>query len=193
MSSICTAILAIPYLHLIVIAILLALVVISVVGNIGINWKEKKFTFGQPKPPKVRSCSDCIKLLMAKRTAFEVLYNTKQTSILRQQMVFAEHKLMEIEILTKKEIHPSVKDEIRRSYKENGFVDMNPADYDRYVSERIDTLTSMLNTADIKVPPIIKDIYNNAKNTKIRIDTEIKKLEDDFIKEIDQLIGEKDV
>jgi hypothetical protein len=173
----------------IIVFTLIVLLLVSVFGNIGINLKEKKITFGSQKTPKKRSCSDCINLLMAKRTAFEVMYNTKQTGILRQQMIFAEHKLTEIELITKKENHPSIKDEIRRSCKENGFVEMPIEDYSRYLEERIDTITSLLNTEDPKIPLIIKEIYDNAKRVKIRIEQEIKKLEEDFIKELDSLIG----
>jgi hypothetical protein len=190
MPSWAAAVLAIPHLHWIIIVILVVLFLVSVFGNIGIDWKEQKFTFGSKKQPKVRTCGDCIKLLMAKRTGFEVMYNTKHSSVLRQQMVFAEHKIIEIEQIIKTEVHINFKDEVRRSFKENGFNDMNDQDYNNYIEERVETLSTLLNSADIKLHSIIKDIYDNAKAVKSRIDLEIKKLEDDFIVDIDNFTKE---
>ena len=183
-----TAILAIPHLHTILIVLFLVLLLISVFGNIGVDLKEKKITFGSLKK---RSCGDCINILMAKRTGFEVMYNTKRMSILRQQMVFVEHKLIEIEQIIGKEIHNRVKDEIRRSFKENGFLEMSETDYDNYLNDRYEVLLPMIDTQDIKIPPIIKDIYTNAKAVKLRVETEIKKLEEDFINDMDEFVKVK--
>ena len=184
-----TAILAFPHIHLVIIAILIMMFLVSVFGNIGIDWTAKKFTFGSQT--KQRTCSDCIRLLMAKRTGFEVMYNTKHSSILRQQMIFAEHKLIEIEQIISHETRCAFKDELRRSFKENGFQEMNANDYEKYIQERTETLMAMLNSTDIKLPNIIRDIYNNAKSVKARLDLEIKKLEEDFCIEIDQLVKTK--
>lgn len=184
-------ILAIPHIQWVVGGILITLLLVSIFGNIGIDWENKKFTFGSRKANRIRTCSDCIRLLMAKRTAFEVIYTTKQTNILRQQMIFAEHKLTEIEHIVKFELRNSIKDEIRRSFKENGFFEMDENDYNEYIKERVDILTTMINSEDIKIPPIIKQMYDNAKNVKTRLDAEIKKLEDDFVSEINTIISEK--
>lgn len=175
---------------LILIIVLVILFLVSVFGNIGIDWTNKKFTFGSQRTPKARSCADCIRLLMAKRTGFEAIYSLKHTNILRQQMVYAEHKIIEIETLIKNETHASFKDELRRSFKENGFFEMNKSDYTRYIEERTETLTSLLNSTDTKINSIIKDIYDNAKLVKARIDLELKRLEEEFVKDIDSLIKE---
>ena len=185
-----TAILGIPHIHWIIIIVLVVLFLVSVFGNIGIDWKEQKFTFGSKKQPKVRTCGDCIRLLMAKRIGFEVMYNTKHSNILRQQMIFTEHKIIEIEQIIKSETHLNFKDELRRSFKENGFNEMNDRDYQNYLEERSETLSNLLNTIDIKIPPIIKEIYDNARAVKIRIDLEIKKLEEDFIIDIEDFTKE---
>lgn len=185
-----TAILSIPHIHWIIIIVLIVLFLVSVFGNVGIDWKEQKFTFGSKKQPRVRTCGDCIRLLMAKRTGFEVMYNTKHSSVLRQQMIFAEHKIIEIEQIIKTEVRCNFKDELRRSFKENGFNDMNDLDYRNYLDERCETLCNLLNTADKEIPPIIKEIYDNAKAVKSRIDLEIKKLEEDFIVDIDTFTKE---
>lgn len=185
-----TAILSIPHIHWIIIIVLIVLFLVSVFGNVGIDWKEQKFTFGSKKQPRVRTCGDCIRLLMAKRTGFEVMYNTKHSSVLRQQMIFAEHKIIEIEQIIKTEVRCNFKDELRRSFKENGFNDMNDHDYGNYLDERCETLCNLLNTADKEIPPIIKEIYDNAKAVKSRIDLEIKKLEEDFIVDIDTFTKE---
>lgn len=178
------------YTVLIIICTLIVLLIVSIVGNVGIDWKEQKFTFGSKKQPKVRTCGDCIRLLMAKRTGFEVMYNTKHSSILRQQMVFVEHKIIEIEQILAVECSQIFKDEVRRSFKENGFNDMNDQDYTNYIEERSDTLCTLLNTSNKEIPKIIKEIYDNAKSVKTRIDAEIKKLEEDFIADIDKFTKE---
>lgn len=91
-----------PSFPWIIIAILIVLVAVSVFGNIGVDWKEKKFTFGHQEQEYLststlqkRSCTDCIMLILGKRTIFESTYHTLLSKILRDQMIFAEHKIQE--------------------------------------------------------------------------------------------------
>jgi hypothetical protein len=172
----------------ILILALFVFLLISIFGNIGINLKDKKFTFGQQKQIKFRSCSDCIRLLMAKRTAFESIYYIKQNSILRQQMLYAENKLVEIETILGKLCHPGIKDEIRRSFKDNGFSVMPDENFKKYIEDRKEILFSMLNIpTNDKISYIIKEIYCFAKDVRINLEEEIKRLEENFKKEIDDI------
>ena len=175
---------------LIIICTLIVLLIASIMGNIGVDWKEKKFTFGSKKQSKTRSCGDCISLVLAKRIGYESIYWLKQSSILRSQMTFVEHKIVEIEQIVKREITYRLKDEFRRSFKENGFFEMNETDYARYILERSETSLNILNSSDTRIISIIKEIYDNAKSVKTRVDLELKKLEEEFILDIDNLIKE---
>jgi hypothetical protein len=167
----------------------LVLVVISVIGNIGIDLSNKKITFGFSK--NKRSCGDCVNLLLAKRTTFETLYYNKQNSILRQQMIFAEHKLLEMELILQKELHNNVIKEIRRSMIENNFSHMKKEEYDRYICNRKEILINYISpneNLNIKILEIIEDIYFNAKNVKLKTDKELDYLVKNFNHEIEKFI-----
>jgi hypothetical protein len=162
------------------------LLIVSIGGNIGIDWKSQKFTFGSQRRVRSRSCGDCVRIIISKCTVHFFNFNKNHTSILRQQMVFAEHKIIEIEQIVKSELHSRFKDEIRRSFKDNGFNNMNESDYANYIDERVETLSTLINFKNKKIDFIIKEIYDNAKSVKIRIEQEIKNEEDAFIKDIDK-------
>lgn len=170
---------------LILIIVLIVMFLVSVFGNIGIDWKNKKFVFGSQRKTRTRSCNDCISILMAQRTNFETKYNFKRSSCLRQQMIFVEHKIVDIEQITGYELHNRFKDEVRRSFKDNGFEEMNKTDFNNYIQERIETLTTQINNKDEKIKIIIREIYENAKSVKSRINQEMTKLENEFDKFIE--------
>lgn len=175
----------------ILIIVLVILFLVSVFGNVGIDWKNKKFVFGSQKTIRDRSCIDCISILMAQRTNFETKYNFKRNSCLRQQMIFVEHKLVDIEQITGYELHSRFKDEIRRSFKDNGFEEMNKTDYNNYIQERIETLTTQVNCKDEKIKTIIKEMYDNAKSVKSRVHQELIKLETEFDKYINDFTSNR--
>lgn len=240
----------------IIVVILIVLVAISVFGNIGVDWKEKKFTFGHleqhdqlpiQQQTQKRSCADCIMLILGKRTIFESTYHTLLSRILRDQMTYAEHKIQEAKyfllqsyqtdieyfrhgdpdlirenkeyIIYQETISnalENVKDEIRRSFRENGFHTLEDSEFKSYVKERIQTLITIVRdylrrtypTSGMIVPlsdrfkkldtrgideieAIISDLYVNAKNVRSKIEDEIKSLESCFISDIDSLVGDK--
>ena len=167
----------------IAVTLIVAVVIVLLFTKPYIDIANKKICFG-----KVRSCGDCIKLMRARQSAFEAAYSLKENSILKQQMIFVEHKLLEIQLITQSEIHFSVKDEIRRSMKENGFFDMNEADYYKYIVDRCETLQLMLNSKDQIIDTIIKEMYDNAISTKSRVQKELIELEVNFIKDLNEII-----
>lgn len=239
----------------IVIALLIVLVIISVFGNIGIDWTSKKFTFGhkeenkkQPEIINKRSCVDCIMLLLGKRTIFESTYQTLQSKILRDQMTYTEHKIQEIKYLLLQTYQNDInyfregdpdlirenkeytiyqeslsnamhlaKDEVRRSFKENGFHSLGSSEFKVYINEKYQTLITMVreylrrtypssgmivklqdrfkrtdNKDILQIENIISDIYWNAKNTRNKIESEMKILQENFVKDIDLVVGGKD-
>lgn len=165
--------------------IIIVLLLVIALTRPQIDFNNKSIKFRENK----RSCRDCFDLLQGMRTSFEISYNLKLNSILRLQMIYAEQKLEEIAVSIRNPIHYSVKDEIRRSFKENGFCEMDESQYNRYLDGRYDYFNIALNNMNEDIKLIIKDIYDNAKSVKIRIENEIKQLEEDFHKKVNEMVG----
>lgn len=228
------------------ISILIALVLISIQGGAVIQWGKEKFVFGKSK--NKRSCKDCLLIIMKSRDECEYNTSTKRNSILRDQMNFAEQKILELkgillndyrEQLTEKRDQENVdpieenkqyllynsvltnileitKDEIRRSFKENGFEGFNGQEFSNYVKNKAQTLISLSKThmlnqypytgmiiplaerikrfepMSLKIEDMTFDVYIHAKEIKVTIDKEIKQLREKFASEVDILIGVKD-
>ena len=49
------------------------------------------------------------------------------------------------------------------------------------MDERIEILSGMINNTSKEIEHIIRDIYDNAKNTKLRIEEEITKIEEEKV------------
>lgn len=226
--------------HIIVVTIIfIILVVFSLFGNLVIDLGKKKLSIG--KSNKI-SCKDCLNLLLARRIQYETIYYTTSNKILRDQMNFAEHKLHIVknlliemyrrnikqynnlhnpdeekkEVILYKELVSSalreVKDEIRRSYKDNGFDDLDSKALDDYIKDRYDYIDSLfrsyltynypntmmipldekLRIAEIEVVPefkdIIKEIYVNAKDVRLSIEKQLEDLQKQFIDQLDKVV-----
>lgn len=184
-----------------------------------------------------RSCGDCILLLMGEREKFEFKIRKETDKIMKTQMTFVEQKLIEIQILlldniatkiSKDSIDESVqykliygllrdalhniKDEIRRSFKDNGFWELDASDFSIYLRDRAQILSSMLiqyirniypdRRGILEMPKIIKiieekssilsdlihDLYMYSREVKIETDKKIKNIEEEFVKWIDNFI-----
>jgi hypothetical protein len=105
-----------------------------------------------------------------------------------------------------------IKDEIRRSFKDNGFSDIDSSDFSEYVKDRIHVILSMLNQHIRNIYPdrggvlevgeilyiiekqnpyisnIINDVYYHAKDIKIEIDGKLEVIKNSFGKWIDSFI-----
>jgi len=227
-----------------IVVFFIALLLISIFGNIGIDLKTKKFNFGFSKQRKnERSCTDCILLLLVKRTEFEALYNTKKSNILRDQMTYVEHKMQELQFVLeqsfrediqnlKKEENPNkenkefilyhelisnalfvAKDEVRRSFKENGFHNMNDMEFSIYLKDRANTLNTIVKEYlsrnypisgmivpiderlkrsqvrhGILIENLIRDVYSNAKDIRTKIENELELLQKKFSEQINEFI-----
>jgi hypothetical protein len=106
-----------------------------------------------------------------------------------------------------------VKDEIRRSYKENGFYELSEAEFSGYVKDKsrkiLSTITTYIRTVyptsgvsveghelltEIefnahKFQELVFDMYRNAKTVITDIDTEVDDLKKKFSDTIDQLVA----
>lgn len=187
-----------------------------------------------------RSCGDCVLLLMGKREKLEQQYSRLEdeknrliNSILKDQMNFAEQKLIEIqalllnaysEELIKKRSKTeydyveesnqsklyygllrdtlwSVKDEVRRSFKENHFATLDEFEFTRYVRDKVTAIMSqsiqhmtnlypqskMIITLNDRVMLVEKfrskfedfsvEVYMQAREIKKQVDKKIEEIE----------------
>jgi len=101
-------------IFILMILCILSTVVISLYGKIMLKWGKKTLGLGAPKnseytlqdvPPMVsptpdtkkRTCGDCILLVIGEREKVEHKKNMKENRILKDQMIFAEQKIIEIQ------------------------------------------------------------------------------------------------
>jgi hypothetical protein len=105
-------------------------------------------------------------------------------------MTFAEHKMQEIESIIGSELHVRVKDEFRRSAKENGFDTLSDEDFKQYLEDRKDTLCLMIGNSSPEVKAIIDEIYVNMKEVKNRTDKELVELQEKFTTDINKFVEE---
>lgn len=128
---------------------------------------------GPIRTPK-RGCGDCILIIMGEREKYELNINKLNNRILKQQMNFVEQKLVEMQAMfissfmeqlrllngrssedqyevqyklfygLLKDCLLAIKDEFRRSMKENGFFEMESYEFDNYVKEKTKNATSIV-------------------------------------------------
>lgn len=216
------------------------LVVIALYGNMAIQWGRKKIGFGRGK--RGRSCKDCVLLILAKKATHNSKVEIKQDTILRDQMNFVEQKMQEIMFMfidsyneQQKEKDPimdpveknkqitlyaeafknaleDIKNEIRRSFKENGFHELTASEFREYVKDKTKTLISIAKNYFInryphegmaiklserferidqpKIEDIVEEVFIKAKEIRINTDNEITALNEKFAEEMDNFIGE---
>lgn len=212
----------------------------STTGDDGTS-QPPKTTFFVPSPK--RPCGDCILILMGEREKFELQMRKERDRVLKTQMVFAEQKIIEMhntilesvaEGIRKHSKDPEsvnesvqyklaygllkdafmvVKDDVRRSFKDNGFYDYTGTDLSTYIKDRVRTLVSMITQyirniypdrsgifsldditriVEIKTPDlsaIISDVYSNAKDVKIESDNKVEEIKNQFGKWVDDFVG----
>jgi hypothetical protein len=105
-----------------------------------------------------------------------------------------------------------VKDEIRRSFKDNGFFDLNNAEFTAYTKDRVSVISSMLNQYIRNMFPnkpgllslnevveiarlennflsiLIHDLYAHARESKIEAEARINRIQQDFGRWVDEFI-----
>lgn len=223
--------------------ILLALVGIAVLGKVTIR-TGNGVRFISLGGARKRSCSDCVLLLLGKRERLEHRIELIESRVLKDQMNFAEQKLIEIQSIflqmyretlrTNSGDDPDLdvinvqyrmyqgilgnalmatKDEVRRSFKENGFENIGGAEFSTYVKDRVATLISIgrdyvlnlypyqgtlvssdeIDTFIDKVKPQLEDVcfevYIKGKEIKLANRERIKELEKEFADEIEEFVG----
>lgn len=189
--------------------------------------------------PQKRSCGDCILVLMGEREKLEFKVRKKVNKIMKTQMTFVEQKLIEIQTtlldaiskrinkespiddsvqykliygLLKDSLH-KIKDEIRRSFKDNGFWDMDVSDFSHYLKDRTQVLNSMfityvrnmypnrggvletdviievIETKSTFLTGLIHDLYMYSRDVKIETDKEVDEAQRVFTEWVDKFIN----
>lgn len=194
------------------------------------------------KYPK-RSCGDCLLIVMGEREKYEINMRKVSNRVLKQQMNFVEQKLVEMQTLFTtsfmdqisrmnghsneeqyeiqyklfygllKDCLFALKDEFRRSLKENGFFDLDDTEFANYVKDKTRTIISTISqyfrnlypTRGILVPvekiaeslekstsDLQNDvfaIYVNAKQIEREIDFETKEIQRQFGDWVDAFVN----
>lgn len=227
-----------------IVVLLLAVVGVAVLGKLTIRSSGGIRTISLGRSKK-RSCSDCVLLLLGKRERLEHRVEIIENRVLKDQMNFAEQKLIEVqsislhsyrETLKTNASQPrdldqeqlqyrmyqgilsnalmAVKDEIRRSFKENGFETVSGAEFSNYVKDRVTTLASIgrdyvvnlypyqgtlvsieeredfLEKARSQLEDICFEVYIKAKEIKLAAKMKVKEMEKEFADEIEEFIGD---
>lgn len=221
-------------------SIVIVIMVIALWGKVSIVWGRNSIGFGQSKRRSCRDClsislakgqefkirrevldGSILKNQMnfAEHKLESVLFNL--TEDYRQELLKSrnERKVLDRDVeyiqcaLYEEVVRQSLnvaKDEIRRSFKENGFHELGGLEFQNYVknkttdlinrarsylihrypSSMIIPLADRLNKLDVaKIEDVCFDIYVNAKDTRIRIELEKKQLEESYINEVYTLLG----
>jgi len=241
----------------IILLAIIAVVIVSIIGRFKAKIGDKTVIIGDdksddtcdtttiPKPARTtitakRGCGDCILVIMAEREKYELKFRGEKDRVLKTQMVFAEHKIIEIQTLLMKNLlekisaatraydesvqyklilgiikdaFVTVKNELRRSFKDNGFHDLYGSELSVYTKNETNGLINIIiqhvqniypdndnileiseiikTTIAIKsdIEPIVHDIYTNAKDTKEDVWERIVDIQKQFCDWVDNFIG----
>lgn len=232
---------SVSWIHIVIlVVVVIAAILISRFGNLSLAWGTTKVSFG--KKEGKRSCKDCILLILAKEAKHSSTVDIRRSSILRDQMNFVEQKMQEVtfsfidsynkqqkktgitdQIVLNKDITLYsecfknmlylIKDEVRRSFKENGFHELEKEAFSEYIKDKTSGLISLGKNYMINHYPhqgmlvtlsdrfkkldeealftIIHEVFEKAKEIRNEADSDIKELDIKFAEEIDGFVTEK--
>lgn len=206
-------------------------VIIALYGKMWFTIGKNKIGIGKDGVGRRRSCVDCSKFHRAEAAKVNRKISILETGIIKKKMNFAEQKLIDLRHIIyteysntiKEEPHTdaslidlstrvklvvtnSIKNEIRRSIKENGFHEHEGQRFIQYAEQQSNTLIGILEeelmtyydndmiiSLTLKLKPsimhIVYDIYNNAKNVEIESLEKISELESKYDEYIDTYAG----
>jgi len=155
------------------VVILILAIVLMAISKWNSIVKLIKWVFGKTGSKK-RTCGDCVLILFGIREKYEYEIKVVDTNVLRQQMKFSEQKIQEVifflsqsfgddvKILGKegdyeirvreialycealKNSMLAAKDELRRSFKENGFQTLSENEFTHYVKGKTKTILTIV-------------------------------------------------
>lgn len=219
-------------------SIVIVVMVIALWGKVNIEWGRNSIGFGHSKKRTCKDCLSLIfskreefetrrdtldcsilrnQMNFAEHKLESILFNL--TEDYRQQLVSMRGNDIDRDTeyiqcaLYEEVVRHSLnvaKDEIRRSFKENGFHELSGLEFQNYVKNKttdllnrsrsylihryphnmLISLDDRLNSLDAsKMEDICFDIYVNAKDTRIRVEKEKTTLQENYINEIYTLLG----
>lgn len=193
------------------------------------------------KHPK-RGCGDCILIIMGEREKYELKMSGALNHVLKNQMNFVEQKLTDIQALFTnmfmeqinkinakvnedsyeaqyklyygllRDCLITIKDEFRRSLKENGFSELSEVEFSFYVKNKARNILSIMSQHTRNFYPtrgvvvgyekildniekrsndiqdILLSIYMNAKQVVIETDKEINRMKIEYSQWVDNFI-----
>ncbi len=187
--------------------VLFVALIILIVSKWDSIFKAIKWFSGK-KNKKDRTCGDCVLILFGIREKYEYDRIRLDNDLLRSQMRFVEQKLQEIifflaqsfnddiEKLIKKIENAdkvkeaalycealknsllAVKDEIRRSFKENGFSFVSEVEFTQYVKEKTKTLLAISRT-------YLRQHYIETDSTIVTLNHRFEKMDNNHINKIE--------
>lgn len=222
----------------VLVALIAALVLIAIYGRMWIQVGKKKLGFGG----KSRSCRDCIMLTFTKREEHELKRRKLENSILKEQMNFAEHKILAVILSLVEDYRENLvehrgddvdqvkehedlvlydetlknsmnlaKDELRRSFKENGFYDLSGTEFSNWVKGKTKDLIALTRSYlrqhypyqgmiipieerfdrldEGSMEDVVFEIYVNAKEVYRDAHEDLDRLDTDFITDIYNFAG----
>ena len=225
---------------IIICIVVILFIALAIMGKVNLKFGKNIITFGKVAK---RSCGDCILLIIGKRERLESQKNFILNRILKEQMNYAEQKILDVqslfltsyrEMVCRKRKQEStsqeenkqyrlyqgilstalmaVKDELRRSFKENGFEHIGGVEFSNYVKNKVSTLISlakdhinnlypyegMIVTIEDRMNNLTKfedrledwcfDLFTKAKDISIESKKKAESLDKEFSKEIDEFI-----
>ena len=241
----------------IILITIVSIVIIALIGRFKAKIGDKTVIIGDdksddtcdttmiPKPIHTvitakRGCGDCILVIMAEREKYELKFRGEKDRVLKTQMIFAEHKIIEIQTLLMrnmlekisaaarsydesvqyklilgiiKDAFVTIKNELRRSFKDNGFHELSGSELSVYTKNETNSLINIIiqhvqniypdndNILDISeivkailaikpdIEPVVHDIYANAKNTQEDVGERIVDIQKQFCSWVDSFIG----
>ena len=170
--------------------------------------KSIKWMLGKPSKPKKRTCGDCVLLLFGIREKYEYEIRRLETNLLRMQMKFSEQKIQEviwflsqsfsddIRVLGEGVEHEkkatqsslycealkngllSVKDELRRSFKENGFGQFSESEFGHYVKDKSKTMLTMVRS-------YLNQHYVDGEGTIVHLKERFERMDESHLQKFD--------
>lgn len=206
---------------------------ISIKGNVVIKWGKKRLGIGKQNLSKGRTCMDCSKLHRSKAAKVHFKIIRIESNILKSKMNHVEQELLTLKrnlyttfskiikllYTTKLEnkmkdfntricliLEDVVKDEIRRSIKENGFHEKTGDEFYKYVEGQKKMIQDIIednllvyydNDIILKISDqinktlniIMKSIYEEVKNIEVKAIKDIEVCEQKYETDLDNFIG----
>lgn len=218
------------------------IIVLAIWGKVNIKWGKTQIGFGAPKQRSCRDCmvltfSEREKFEVKRRQLENSILKSQMNfaehkiegflfSLAQDYREHLKEKRNGTPDLEKehqdctlyeeilKQSLITVQNEVRRSFKENGFHELGGVEFQNYVKNKAQDLinrgksyfmhryppTGMIITLDerlsrlnaAKIEDICFDVYVNAKESRVKIEREIDEMEKDFIGKIHQILQLKE-